>query len=65
MSAFNDVARVRCYSEQKAAWEKAAEYEGMDMSAWVRMILDRAMQDYEPVLADSLPDPLQALMQQS
>lgn len=34
--------RVLCHSEQEAAWRAAAEREGVDLSTWVRDVLDAA-----------------------
>jgi hypothetical protein len=60
MSSFDTIVRLRCYAEQKQAWEAAAEYEGMTVSAFIRHLLDRAMREYEDIL--ELPEPAIAIL---
>jgi hypothetical protein len=41
-------------------WDAAAAYEGMDLSTFIRSLLDREMREYEDLL--ELPDPMDALL---
>lgn len=42
---------VRASPEEREAWRRAAEAEGMDLSAWVRRALHRTVEDEEGLRA--------------
>lgn len=42
---------IRCSAEERMAWTRAAQAEGMTLSAWVRRALDRTAEDEEGLRA--------------
>jgi hypothetical protein len=50
---FDDIARIPCTTEQKLAWENAADDAGAEsLSAWVRQRLDEAAKERSDTRCD-------------
>lgn len=40
--ARKDVVQIRCSEAEKERWREAADSERLELSGWIRMVLDRA-----------------------
>lgn len=43
--ARNEVIQIRCSTVEKEKWKDTAASMGMELSAWMRLILDRATRE--------------------